>query len=144
MAKKFKTDTSAIGIAHYILLFLVVAGCIALVAWIMIKNNNQNSSVNTTSIIHVKNSYPCVQRARNTVAHMWEYDPNVVPQKYWTMAEDYMNQVITTRTYGICQDVAFVCNVGEIRQDCDPCAVANARNLAQSIHTADIIKEYCQ
>lgn len=144
MAKKFKTDTSAIGIAHYILLFLVVAGCIALVAWIMIKNNNQNSSVNTTSIIHVKNSYPCVQRARNTVAHMWEYDPNAVPQKYWTMAEDYMNQVITTRTYGICQDVAFVCNVGEIRQDCDPCAVPNARNLAQSIHTADIIKEYCQ
>lgn len=144
MAKNFKTDTSAVGIAHYILLFLVVVGCISLVAWTLIKNNNLNSSGNTTSVIHVKNSYPCVQRARSTVAHMWEYDPNAVPQKYWDIAENYMNQVIPAQTYGICQDVAFVCNVGEIRQDCDPCAVPNARKLAQGIHVADIVKEYCQ
>ncbi len=144
MAKKFKTNTSAFSIAHYILLFLVVGFSIALIAWVMIKNNNSNPANNvSTNVVHVKDTDPCVQRTRDLVARMWAYDPDMVPQKYWDIAENYLNQVITTRTYGICQDVAFTCRAGEIRIDCDPCAVPSARDWAQSIHMADLIKQNC-
>ena len=144
MAKKFKTNTSAFSIAHYILLFLVVGFSIAIIAWVMIKNNNPNPENNVSNnVIHVKDTDPCVQRTRDMVARMWAYDPGAVPEKYWIIAENYLNQVITTRTYGICQDVAFTCHVGQIRVDCDPCAVPSARDWAQSIHVADMIQKNC-
>ena len=144
MVKKFKTNTSAFSIAHYILLFLVAGICITIVARVIIKNNNSHPSNNVTpSVLHIKESDTCVQNVRNTVARMWAYEPNRVPQKYWNMAENYLNQIITTRTYGICQDVAFECKPGQIRIDCDPCAVPSAREWAQSIHVADLIQENC-
>ena len=144
MAKKFKTNTSAFSIAHYILLFLVVALCIAIIAWVMIKTNNPKPENNVSAnVIHVKDADPCVQRTRDMVARMWAYDPGAVPEKYWGIAENYLNQVITTRTYGICQDVAFTCRAGQIRVDCDPCAVPSARDWAQSIHVADMIQKNC-
>ena len=144
MAKKFKINTSAFSIAHYILLFLVVGLCIAIIAWIMIKNNNPTPENNiSTNVIHLRDTTPCVQRTRNMVKRMWAYDPKMVPDKYWTIAENYMNQTITTRTYGICQDIAFTCRPGQIRRDCDPCAVPSARDWAQSIHIADMIQQYC-
>ena len=144
MAKKFKTNSTAFGIAHYILLFLVVGTCIAIIAWIMVKNNNPNPTSNVkTNVVHVRDSDPCVQRTRDMVARMWAYDPRAVPQKYWDMAGNYLNQTITTRTYGICQDVAYTCRPGQIRRDCDPCAVPSARDWAQSIHVVDMIRENC-
>ena len=143
MAKKFKTNTSAFSIAHYILLFLVVCTCITLIAWVIISQHNTPTTNITPPITHIKNADPCVQRTINTVAQMWAYTPEMVPQKYWDMATNYMNQTITTRTYGICQDVAFTCHVGQILRDCDPCAVPSARDYAQSMHTADMIRQNC-
>ena len=144
MAKKFKTNASAFSIAHYILLFLVVGFSIAIIAWVMIKNNNPNPANNvSTNVVRVKDTDPCVQRTRDMVARMWAYDPGAVPEKYWAIAKNYLNQVITKRTYGICQDVEFTCRVGQIRADCDPCAVPSARDWAQSIHVADMIKQNC-
>lgn len=144
MAKKFKTNTNAFSIAHYILLFLVAGFSIAIIAWVMIKNNNPNPANNVSAnVIHIKDTDPCVQRTRDMVARMWAYDPGTVPEKYWEIAENYLYQVITTRTYGICQDVAFTCHVGQIRIDCDPCAVPSARDWAQSIHVADLIRKNC-
>lgn len=145
MVKKFKTNTSAFTIAHYILLFLVVGICIAIIAWIMITNNNPNPANNvTTTITHIKESDPCVKRTREMVERMWAYDPRAVPQKYWDIAGNFLNQAITTQTYGICQDIAFTCRPGQIRIDCDPCAVPNAQKWAQSIHIADMIQKNCQ
>ena len=71
------------------------------------------------------------------------WSPFAVPQKYWDMAGNYLNQTITTRTYGICQDVAYTCRPGQIRRDCDPCAALSARDWAQSIHVVDMIRENC-
>lgn len=145
MAKKFNHNTNAFSIAHYILLFLVVGLCISIIAWIMINRNN-NAPTNNVSqnIIHIQENDPCVQRTRNTVAKMWAYDPRAVPQKYWEIATQYLNQAIQTPTYGICQDVAFTCHVGQLRRDCDPCAVPSARAYAMEIHTADLIRVNCK
>lgn len=144
MAKKFTTNTSAFSVAHYILLFLVVILCIAIIAYIMIRRNNPTPTTNISpTITHVKNTDPCVQRTTNTVAQMWAYTPQKVPQKYWDIATNYLTQKITTRTYGICQDVAFICRPGQIRRDCDPCAVPSARAYAMEIHTADMIQANC-
>lgn len=144
MAKKFSTNTSAFSIAHYILFFLVVGICITVIAWVMIHNNNPHPTNNVSkNVTHIDDATPCAQRVRDVIARMWLYEPQMVPQKYWDIAENFLNQTITRRTYGICQDVAYVCRPGQIRIDCDPCAVPNARKLAQSIHVADMIKKNC-
>ncbi|MDO4424027.1 MAG: hypothetical protein Q4C08_04505, partial [Pseudomonadota bacterium] len=57
--KKFKHNTSAFTIAHYILLFLVTGLCISIIAWIMISRNNNQSP---QTVVHIKNTDPCVQR----------------------------------------------------------------------------------
>ncbi len=144
MVKKFKTNTSAFTIAHYILLFLVVGLCIGVVAWVLITRNNSKPENNVTAQIkQSRNAGPCVVRTENMVRRMWENDPKMVPEKYWNIAMDYLNQTFKTRTYGICQDVAFVCAPGQVRRDCDPCAVPSARSWAMKIHIADMIEKNC-
>lgn len=144
MAKKIKTNITSFTIAHYILLFFVVVLCVCIIAWVMIHRNNSspenNVSINTT---HISSSNPCVQRTINTINQMWAYNPKQVPQKYWDIAMSYMNQPIITRTYGLCQDVGYVCHPGQILRDCDPCAIPSARTYAQSIHIADMIEKNC-
>ena len=142
--KKFKQNTSAFTIAHYILLFLVTGLCISIIAWIMITRTNQNPENNVSqNIIHVKNTTPCVQRIEEIVTHMWALNPRAVPEKYWAIATDYLNQPFSTRTYGLCEDVAFICHAGQIRKDCDPCAVPAARAYAMKIHINDLISDNC-
>ncbi len=142
--KKFKQNTSAFTIAHYILLFLVTGLCISIIAWIMITRNNNTPSNNISqNIIHVKNSDPCVQRVNEIVTQMWTLNPRAVPEKYWVIATNYLNQPFKSQTYGICEDIAFTCHAGQIRQDCDPCAVPAARAYAMKIHINDLISENC-
>lgn len=144
MARKFTTNTSAFTIAHYILLFLVTVTCIGIIAWVMINRGNPNPENNVRpTITHVTDSDPCVNRIKKTVEHMWRFSPESVPQKYWSIAMAYINQPITSRTYGICMDVAFTCRPGQILRDCDPCAVTSARTYAQQIHIADMISANC-
>ena len=142
--KKNSNNTSAFTIAHYILLFLVTGLCISIIAWIMItRNNNKPTNDVTQNIIRIKNSDPCVQRVNEIVTRMWAFNPDAVPEKYWKIATEYLNAPITTRTYGICQDVAFTCHTGQIRRDCDPCAVPAARAYAMDIHINDLIHANC-
>lgn len=144
MVKHFKPDTNSFTIAHYILLFLVIGLCICIVAWFMITRHNNHPTNNvTTTITHISNASPCVQRTIDTVEKMWRYDPKSVPQKYWNIAIEYLNEPITSRTYGLCQDVAFVCHTGQIRRECDPCAVPSARAFAKQQQIADMIKMNC-
>lgn len=144
MATKFETNTNSFTISHYILLFLVVIICIGIISWVIIKRHNATPQNNITpTITHVKNTDPCVQHATDTVAQMWAYNPRLIPQKYWQIASNYINETITTRTYGICQDVAFTCRPGQKRIECDPCAVPSARAYAQDMQTADMISENC-
>ena len=141
---KFKTNINSFTIAHYILLFLVVGLCIVVIAWIMIiRNGNSPHNNVSANIMHVHGKDPCVVRTIETVEKMWEYDPKSVPDRYWNMAMEYMNQTITAHFYGICQDVAFVCHPGQIRRDCDPCAVPSAREYAKQMQIADMIKTNC-
>ena len=141
MRKKFKPDTNAFTIAHYILLFLVTIICIGIIAWIMINRTNSHPTNNVTAT-YIKHS-PCIQRTINTVEKMWEYNPKMIPNKYWEIAMDYLNAPIKTHIYGICQDVAYTCHIGQIRRDCDPCAVPSARKYAREFHIADMIKQNC-
>ena len=144
MAKKFKTNTNTYTIAHYLLLFLVIGLCICIAAWIMITRHNNNPINNVTpTITHISSTLPCVKRTVDTVEQMWRYDPKSVPQKYWNIAIEYLNEPITARTYGLCQDVAFVCHTGQIRRECDPCAVPSARAFAKQQQIADMIKMNC-
>ncbi len=139
-AKKTQHNTSAFTIAHYILLFLVTGLCISIIAWIMISRNNNQSP---QTIIHIKNTDPCVQRINEIVTKMWAFNPDAIPQKYWKIANDYLNQTITTRTYGICEDVAYTCHVGQTMRDCNPCAVPAARDHAMQIQISDLIQGNC-
>ncbi len=141
---KFKTNTNSFTIAHYILLFLVVILCISIIAWVMIARNQTAPQNNVQqNILHTTGATPCVKRAIKTVENMWENDPRSVPEKYWNIAIEYINEPISVRTYGLCQDVAFVCNPGQLRRNCDPCAVPNARAYAKSIQISDVIENNC-
>lgn len=142
---KFKPNTNSFTIAHYILLFLVAGICIVIIAWTMITRTTHTPKNNVTSnIMHIHGKDPCVRRTIETVDKMWEYDPKSVPDKYWNMAMEYMNQTISTHMYGICQDVAFTCHPGQIRRNCDPCAVPSAREYAKQMQIADMIEINCQ
>jgi hypothetical protein len=141
---KFKTNISSFTISHYILLFLVTIICIGVIAWVLIHRTNTHPQNNIEiPITHIRGNTPCVQRTIATVNQMWRYDPKMVPQKYWEIAMRYMNQPITQETYGICQDIGYICHPGQTRRDCDPCAVPAARQYAQNIHIADMLSENC-
>lgn len=142
---KFKTNTNSFTIAHYILLFLVAGLCICIIAWIVINRHNKNPQNNIQpNILHTTGASPCVKRVINTVENIWERDPKTVPERYWNIAVEYLNEPITVRTYGLCQDVAFVCNPGQLRRNCDPCAVPNARAFAKSIQISEMIEKNCK
>lgn len=141
---KIQTNTSAFTIAHFIFLFLVIFFCIAIIAWTMIRQNNSNPTNDITgNILHLSGSQPCISRTIKTVQQMWEYNPKAVPEKYWEIAMNYMNQRVQKTTYGLCQDIAFVCKAGDILHDCNPCAVPLARDYAQQAHIADMIMSNC-
>ena len=142
---RFKINTNSFTISHYILLFLVTGVCIGILGWIMINRHTSGTPNNNIgNIIHITDANPCVQRTINTVKQMWNQDPKTVPEKYWDIAINYMNQPINENMYGICNDVAYTCRRGQIRRDCDPCVVPSARQYAQSVHVADLIQTNCQ
>ena len=144
MAKKlFYTNTNSVRIAHYILLFAVAILCISIVAYAIIHRDNPTPTSNVHPSARAQYQTPCSQRTADTIAQMWAYDQKSVPQKYWDIAMNYLNQPVPTATYGICQDVAFHCRSGEIRRNCDPCAVPSARMHAMDIHIRDAIKQNC-
>ena len=141
---RYKPNTNSLTIAHYILLFLVTILCICIIAWTIIYRHNAHPQNNITmSATHISASDPCVTRVTQHIKKIWSYDSASIPDKYWKIAEDYINAPIESKFYGICYDVAFVCRVGQLRRDCDPCAVPTARQIAQDQQIADTIYEKC-
>lgn len=141
--QKFKDKITTFTIAHYILLFLVACICITIIAYTVIRRTHHTMNTDTQiTTTHISNT-ACINRITRQIQQIWEYDPKSVPEKYWNIAMQYLNTRIHQTTYGICQDVAYVCHPGQIRRDCDPCAVPSARAYAQSIHISDTIKSNC-
>lgn len=137
-------QTTSFGIAQYILLFLVAALCVGIVAWTMITAaHKDNITASTPTITHITNTDPCVQNITNTVSQIWAYNPELVPQIYMDMATNYANEQITTKIYGACNDIKFVCRPGQIRRDCDPCAIGGGRQMAMDQQIADMVQENC-
>ena len=118
-----------------------IAGCQE--PLIMGKDNANTTNNISQNIIHINSGEPCIKRTIATIEKMWEYDPKSVPQKYWDIALEYLNEPILATTYGICQDVAFACHTGQTRRDCDPCAIPSAREIAKNQQIADKIKQNC-
>ena len=140
--KKIHHNLSSFNIAHYILLFFVVCLAIGIVAYATITHNNTPTNNTEFSTQHIS-STACINRVTRQIHQMWQYNPKSVPQQYWEIAIAYLNTPIAETTYGLCQDVAYVCHAGQIRRNCDPCAVPSARKHAQSVHISDAITENC-
>lgn len=137
-------QTNSFSIAQYILLFFVVVLCIGIVAWTLVHTGRRVDSENKTpSVIHITNTNPCVADITNKISQIWAYNPELVPQRYLDMATNYANEQITTRIHGSCNDVSFVCRPGQIRRNCDPCALSSARQIAMDQQIADIIHMEC-
>ncbi len=136
-------QTTSFGIAQYILLFLVAALCVGIVAWTMIAAANKKHNNGAQTITHITNTDPCVQNITNQVSQIWAYNPELVPQVYMDIAKNYANEQITTKIHGACNDITFVCRPGQIRRDCDPCAIGGGRQIAMDQQIADMIQENC-
>ena len=138
--KKVLIQTDAFKIAHYILLFFVVVLCIALVSWAMF---SARDSEFVTASPRFNTSNPCVKRVKDAVTQMWEYEPTLVPQKYWRMVSDYADSVLPARASVPCDGRSYVCLAGQMRRDCDPCALMSGRQYAISVHISDMVHQLC-
>ena len=138
-------QTNSFRISRYILLALVLILCIGIIVWTFINNRDWAAQSDTTvdNVIHITNNDPCVQNINNAISQLWAYTPNQIPQKYQDMITQYMNEKITTRQDGYCNDTKFTCRPGQTRRDCDPCAAGSARQFAQEQHIADTIAQEC-
>lgn len=141
------TQTTSFKIAQYILMFLVALLCIGIIIWIFTagkadKNNNSGQSVD--NVIRITNTDPCVQQVNNAISQLWAYNIDSVPEKYINIANNYVNEQITVHTSGVCNDVNFVCRPGQIRRDCDPCAIGSGRQFAMQQQINDEIEMQCK
>lgn len=139
-------QTTSFKIARYILIVFVLILCVGILAWILFSgnNNSNNQNENVNNVIRITNSDPCVQEVNNTIAQLWAYDINSVPQKYIDMIEEYTNEKISVKTTGYCNDVKFTCKPGQIRKDCDPCALGSAKQFAMDQQIVDMISIKCK
>lgn len=151
--KKVRNDyeTTSYSIAHYILMFLLVCICIVIVAWIMIAGR-YHTDTDTTGVILAETETvtdtarpvsPCAQQIINNVAQMWTYNPDQVPSYYWDVATKYVNGTVTERIDGVCDKVRYVCDAGQRRRDCNPCAVSTGITIAMDRHASDLIAKKC-
>ncbi len=140
---RIKNNTNSFTIARYILLFLVVIITIVIIAWTLVSSHRRTTNSSQQNVIHISNNDPCVQDVTNTISRIWAYSPSMVPQKYADMIRQYINAPITERINGACNDTRFVCRPGQIRRECDPCALASARAAAMDQHIADTVARDC-
>lgn len=130
--------------AQYILLFFIVIICIWLAAWLVISASREKSQTpDTVNVIHITNNDPCAKRVNNYVSRLWAYTPENIPEKYLIMANEYANEKITTKTKGACNNIKFTCRAGQIRKDCDPCAINFGRQFAMEQQISDTISQEC-
>ncbi len=143
--KNTTPNTNSFSIAQYILLFLVVIGCIALVTWTLISTSHKMTSPSPEPTApQISNDDPCTQHVRNIVSQAWLYAPDLIPIKYVDIAHEYMNAQIIKQESGLCSDRKYTCRRGQIRRDCNPCAAYDAQQFAIDTQVADIATEHCQ
>lgn len=132
-------------IAHYILLFFVVVLCIGIVAWTLARSSKSVAAdTGSTNVIRVtENLSPCAQQIKNQVSQIWAYTPELIPSAYLNIADEYVNERITEKTRGECNNVKFTCRQGDVRRDCDPCALGTARQMAMERQISDMVQQMC-
>ena len=135
---------SAFSVSHYILLFLVSTICTVSVVWVLIAANNRESALrdkNMATVSDVPKS--CQKDAADKIILLWETNYDNVPQGYKIMELNYANRVVPVRTTGTCNGEKFVCQMGDVRATCDPCAKNSARKRAMFQHVSDEIDASC-
>lgn len=134
---KKRDSTNSYNIAHIILLSIVVVVGIWFIIWAIISMSHADEKIAETA------NEPCIQTAINTVAIIWLDKPEQIPQKYLDMMTEKANRTVDVKTRGNCNGTPFVCEMGAIRSECDPCAILLARQDAINQHTVDLIEEKC-
>ena len=142
MTKVKEFQTTPFTIAHYILLFMVTVVCVSIVAWLIIGRYNTGLT-NNVSVSYRLSKDPCVVQTREAIAKMWDYNQELIPMRYKTMVDMYINDAILTRFSGYCKDTAFTCRAGQLRRTCDPCAIDTGRRQAMERHILDAIDVKC-
>ena len=131
-------------IARYILMILVIILCVGIISWILFSPSDKNDNAHVDNVIRITNTDPCVQKVNNSIAQLWAYNMNDVPQKYIDMIDSYLNEKIATKTTGYCNDTKFTCKPGQARKDCDPCALGSAKQFAMDQQIVDMISTECK
>ncbi len=135
---------SAFSVSHYVLLFLVSTICTVSVVWVLISANNRESALHDKSMATISDTpKSCQKDAADKIILLWETDYNNVPQSYKIMELNYANRIVPVRTTGTCNGEKFVCQMGDVRTACDPCAKNSARKRAMFQHISDEIDALC-
>lgn len=135
---------SAFSVAHYVLLFLVSTICTVSVVWVLIAANNRESRLNDKFISQSSNSQKsCQRRTADNVVILWESNYANVPEKYKIIETNYANRIVPVRTTGTCNGTRFICEMGDLRYQCDPCAKKSAYKRAMFQHISDAIDQEC-
>ena len=136
---------SAFSISHYILLFLVSTICTISVVWVLIAANNRESAIRDNILRHQhKLEKTCQRDTADKITELWETAPQNIPPQYITLENNYANRIVNVRTTGTCNGTRFVCEMGQVRSVCDPCANNSARKRAMFQHISDAIDKTCK
>lgn len=139
------TDTtpSAFSVSHYVLLFIVSTLCTISVVWVLIAANNREAAIHD-KILKKDSEKTCQRMTADKITATWQQVPHNIPQHYIAIQDNYANRIVPVRTTGTCNGKRFLCNMGEIRSNCDPCAKNSAQKRAMFQHISDAIDQACQ
>ncbi len=137
-------QTTSFRISRYILLILVIILCTGIIAWTLVsKRQNHQNNAPVDNVIRITNTDPCVQDVTNKISQLWAYSPDDIPMKYLNMINEYINERITAKITGYCNDIKFTCKTGQLRKDCDPCALGSAKQFAMDQQIVDTVAQKC-
>lgn len=137
-------QTTSFRISRYILLILVIILCTGIIAWTLVsKRQNHQNNAPVDNVIRITNTDPCVQDVTNKISQLWAYSPDDIPMKYLNMINEYINERITAKITSYCNDIKFTCKTGQLRKDCDPCALGSAKQFAMDQQIVDTVAQKC-
>lgn len=90
-----------------------------------------------------KSELTCAERTTESISHIWKNHPEQIPTKYTKLEYDFINTPLSVRTSGNCNNKRFICEMGQPRYLCDPCATAKAHKKAMDLHISDSIQTKC-
>lgn len=136
---------SAFSVSHYVLLFIVSTACTVSVVWVLIAANNREAAIHDNILQHKHQiAKTCQRDAADNITNLWETSPQKIPPQYIMMRENYANRIVPVRTTGKCNGEKFICQMGQIRSVCDPCAKNSAHKRAMFQHISDTIDQVCK